>query len=471
MERAGGWTNVDYWAGVEENTPNTYFPFYHIVSVLILSFGASKVFLTYWWSWMMLPLSFIAVLLFTYRAYGPAVSLYSVILMGLSPVWLEKQWGMPPQALVYVLTPLVFWALAEKRFIIAMLLTVCCAATHFTGIFLLPFLLIYGLQSHEARKPVLIMLGALLILGLPFTGFIFQRFKHAQISIGFSNGALLNSIKAAFYKMLDIKTTFHVYLGWLALAGLAVTCFRRKKFLILASYFIAIFSMAWTSQEMRFWTTPALFIFPLLGGVALGSAHEAIEKVKFGKLTGFLFFILIFLGANAAFYYASDRYPQTKIPTLVYLKSPEVWQRPKLTITAEDREKITMLVNENVKKDEFFWIYSSNNVNSYIAMRTGRSTIKSITLEQNAMTLREGIKLIVSRDLPSSDYAMLDKINNEYNAYILADDSKAAKVKTPKPLVTVGQIRKIFIAIGIIILIDLFNLPRLALTTMGVRLP
>lgn len=453
MERAGGWTNVNFWAGVMELTPNVYFPFYHMASLLILDWRQDPSFLTYWWSWAMLPLSFITVLLFISMAYGARAGLYSVMLLALSPVWIEKQWGMPPQALVYVLTPLALLAVAKRRYLIAAILTICCAATHFTGLFLVPFLFLYGLQNRLARKPIFITLALLALVGSPFIWFIFQRFEHTGLSVVFSG------VRAAVNKLFEVKTSFHVYMGWLAVAGLVVCYRKRKEFLVLPSYFLASFPLAMISpHSMRFWTAPALFIFSLLGGVALGSAHDNIDGSprKARKICGLLFFVFVFLSANVFFYYASDRYPQTKIPSLAYLKMPGVWQRPGLTIDAQDRDRIAVLVDKYVAEDEFFWIESSNNVNNYMAMRTGRSTVKSITLDKNAMTLNEGIKLVVTREVPSKDYALLGMVDDEYDAYILADPAKAAKVIVPKPIITLRQIQWGFMAMAVLILADLF---------------
>jgi len=182
------------------------------------------------------------------------------------------------------------------------------------------------------------------------------------------------------------------------------------------------------------------------------------------KATPLAFLILIFLASHALFYYASDRYPQTKIPSLVYLKTPSVWQRPRLTIDADDREKIMRLVRKHVAEDEFFWIDSSNNVNNHIAFETARSTIKSITLEKNALTYSDGIKLVVAKKklfelwgkYRSGEYALVDNINKEYSAYVLVDAAAAAKVEAPKPLVTMRQLKIGFAAAGLLIVLNFF---------------
>ena len=504
MERLGGWSRVNFWAGTGDATPNTYFPFLHMVSILLLDAGAGQYFLTYWWSWLMLPLSFAAVLIFAASVYGSRIALYLVLLMALSPVWLEKQWGLPPQALVFVLTPFVFLALAKKKYIAVAILTACCMATHFLGAILVPTLFLYALQSREARKPVFIMLGLFLLAGAPFIWFVAQRIAHADLPVRFAYPTFTESLSHALYRVFDVKRQFHGFMGWLAVAGLLI-CFVRtlsfprkrestSSYALLSSYFLASFPMALSYQEMRYWVGPALFIFPLLGGVALGTAHEWIErialsfprKLSFPRLTLsfprkresiFIFnltmIIIIFLASHVLFSKLSTNPQQVKTPTLVYLRSPDIWQHPRQVFSMKDKEKIAQLVRERVEPDEYFWVDYSNNLNNYIAASAGRSTVKSIRLDRKATSLVEGIKLVVAKENPLSQpspqggegkgegYVFLSTINKEYNAYILKNNTAAAKVKLPKPLVTTGQLRISFIAMAVLILINMsFPSPR-----------
>ena len=470
LQRSGGFTLTNFWAGCsQDGTPNVYFPFFHIVSLLLLSVGVSKFFLTYWVSWMLFPLSFITFLVFAYKVYGARVALYAASLLALFPIWMEKQWGLPPQALVYILTPLVFLAVAKRKFIIAMILSVLCMATHFTGVGLIGFLFLYGLFNKEARKPVFIMLGVLLVLGSPFLFLILKRARDIQFPVAFLGGSLWSAVTGALRHMFSIKHEFHVYLGWLAAIGIVVCFFRKKKYLILPAYFLAYFPMAWTSVERRFWLIPCFFIFSLLGGVALGAMHERIEKncAKPGlaRLNGVVFFIVVFLMMNLGFYYGSDRAVQVKTPTLMYLSNSSIWPTTRLTFSMKDREYIAGLVEKNVKEDEFFWVDSSNNINNFIGLNTERSTVRTINDEKNSMTLVEGIKLVVAREIPSQGYAFLDKVNDEYNAYILEDASKAAKVNITKPLVKTETLKLGFLGLGFLMIILLLRSPRPSLLT------
>ncbi len=460
LQRCGGFTLNNFWAVYSiGGAPNVYFPFYQVVGLLMLSAGISAYFLTYWLSWAFLPLSFLAVLLFAYNVYGRRAALYSVMLLGLSPVWMEKMWGAPPQALVYILTPLIFLALAKERYVAVFILTVCAMAAHFTGLFLLPFLFLYSLQNKKQRKSVFILLGVLFLISFPLVLFGIQRIKEIHLSVGFSRSTLIDSIKWSFHRVFDIKGQLHVFLGWLAMLGLVVSYLKRKQFLILPSYFFAILPMAWTGQEIKFWGVPSLFIFSLLGGVALDRVEGLARTVR-TAIIGLLFFIFIFLGSHWLFYHASNWPVQVKTPTLAYLRNPSIWLHPKLTFSMADRERITKLVKENVRDDEFFWIESSNNINNQVALNSRRSTVASKTLQENALTLVKGIKLVVANLAPSEDYILLEGIDNGFNAYILRDPSTAAKVNIPGAILKTWQLGIIFSALGALILLDIFNVFR-----------
>lgn len=444
FQRCGGFTLTNFWAGHSlEGSPYIYFPFFHIVGLLILSLGANPFFLTYWLSWLLLPLSFISVLLFTYKAYGEKVAVYAVLLLSLSPLWMEKQWGLPPQSFVFVIIPLIFLALIKERYIIVVLLSLCCMATHFTGVLLFPTLFLYALQNKHQRKPLLIILGIIFLAGLPGIWFAIRR-----ISSGFVGIALQESlIRDSLSRLFGIKW-FHGYMGWLAILGLIICYLKRDKFLILPSYFFVFLPLAWTTKHIRFWGAPALFIFSLLGAVALGTFHSWLEKRGRGKLRSFgsfAIFVLIFLAANIAFYYTSHPSVRLKTPTIIFLKNRDIWPKSKPLFSPGDRQKMIKLIKEKVNVDEFFSIDSSQNINNFVAAYTGRSTVLPYSLGN----IPEGMKLVVAGKSPSADYAFLERINEKFSAYILTDSARAAKVKVPKPLVKTETIRIVFLVIAI----------------------
>lgn len=452
FQRCGGFTLTNFWTGHSvEGSPYIYLPFFHIVGLLILSLGANPFFLTYWLSWLLLPLSFLSVLLFTYKAYGEKVAVYAVLLLSLSPLWMEKQWGLPPQSFVFVIIPLIFLALIKERYIIVALLTLACMATHFTGILLFPLLFLYALQNKRQRKPLLIMLGIILLAGLPGIWFAMRRISSGFVQIGLRESLIRDSLSRLFG-----IGWFHGYMGWLAILGLIICYLKKDKFLILPSCFLVFLPMAWTTRHIRFWGAPALFIFSLLGAVALGTFHSWLEKRKRGKLGSFGIFVLIILSANIAFYYTSHSSVQLKTPTIIYLKTRDIWPKSKPLFSPGDRQKMIKLIKEKVNVDEFFYIDCSQNINNFVAAYTRRSTV----LPYGLGNIPEGMKLVVagkspsrkspsSPSSPSGDYAFLERINELFNAYLLTDSTRAAKVKVPRPLVKTGTIRIIFLVIAI----------------------
>ena len=431
--------------------------------------GVSIHFLSYWLTWMFLPLALLTMLLFMATLYGAKVAAYTIGFLSLSPLWSEHQWMNSPQALVFILIPLIFLALLSKRHITSFMLILCCMATHTIGMISLFCLLLYAIHSKAQRKPILILLGIMLLLGLPLFWLIIQRIKFNEIlAIGFKQGDFITSVKESFRIMASMKNQNHVFLGWLAFAGL-ITCYvRRGKFLILPSCFFALLPLSWTQQDVRFWSMPAITIFSLLGAVFFGIVHEKIEKIKFGKIIGVGFFIAVFILANFLFYRLPNIAIQLKTPTLVYMNKPDIWFYPKI-YSMKEKARIIELVKEHVAPDEFFYLHGSYYFNYYISANSQRSAFIPKTREE----LPGNIKLVIERfNAPSADYDFLEKVNEEFDfsAYILKDSVKAAKNIMPKPLIKTEQILKIFMAMGIIMLMDLLNLPRLALRTIRRRL-
>ena len=476
--RCGGFTLNNFWAPNNiEGVSNTYFPFFQIIELFMLAAGASIHFLTYWLTWLMLPLSFLTMLFFSLRLYGARAALYTISLVSLAFIWTDRHLTNPAQSLAMILIMLVFLALVHKRYIVAFILSLCCMTSHTMGLIVAPCLLLYGIHQRRERKPVFIMLGlmavsvALIFLiaglkaraqGVSFIGADFKtgmalKFEALGANIFSSNigGEIKESLRALF----NIKDQNHVFLGWLAVAGL-ITCYaRRGKFLILPSIFLALFPIAWTGAKVRFWGMPAIAIFSLLGGVFLAQVHERIERIKAGRILGLGFFILVFIASHFLFYHMSGVSIHLKTPTLVYLNRPDIWQHPRV-FAMKEKERIIELIKEKVAPDEFFYIHGSYYFNNYAAANSQRSAF----IPEGADYKSQGIKLIVERfNAPSSDYVFLEKVNEEFDfsAYVLADGLSAAKIKVPKPFITIRQLKMIFMAMGVLILVDLLNLQRI----------
>lgn len=458
--RCGGFTLTNFWApSFAENMPNTYFPLFQFIELLMLSKGVSIYFLSYWLTWIFLPLAFLTMLVFIYSLYGARITAYAIGFLSLSPIWMEQQWMNPPQSLVFILIPLIFLALLYKRYIAGLILILCCMATNTIGLFILPCLLLYAIHDRPQRNSVLILLGIILVLGTPLFWLVAQRMKFDEIfRSGFINRSLIDAIKRFWSIMFSIKSQNHVFLGWLGFMGLIVCYIKRGKFLILPSLFFALAPLAWTSQEIRFWGMPAIAIFSLLGAVFFGTIHEWLEKIKFGKLIGLGFFISVLILANILFYRLPNISLQLKIPTLVFLNKPGTWYYPRI-YSMKEKARIIELVKEHVAPDEFFYLHGSYYLNYYIAANSQRSVFIPKIREE----LPANIKLVIERfNAPSPDYEFLEKVNEEFDfsAYILKDAPKALKVKGAKPLVKTEQLKIVFIVLGALILIDLFNLPR-----------
>jgi hypothetical protein len=131
----------------------------------------------------------------------------------------------------------------------------------------------------------------------------------------------------------------------------------------------------------------------------------------------------------------------------------------------KEKERIIELVKKHVPRDEFFYLHGSYYLNYYIAANSYRSAFIPKTREE----LPGNIKLVIERfNAPSVDYKFLEKVNEEFDfsAYVLKDESSSLKVKRANPLIKTKQIKLIFMILGMLILIDLFNLSRMVVPTI-----
>ncbi|MBU4376757.1 MAG: hypothetical protein KKD29_04685, partial [Candidatus Omnitrophica bacterium] len=477
--RCGGFTLTNFWApDFTEGVPNTYFPFFQIIELFMLERGAGIYFLTYWLTWLMLPLSFLIMLFFSVRLYGLRAGLYTISLVSLAFLWTDKHLTNPAQSVAMILIMLVFLALVYKRYIAAFILSLCCMASHTLGLIIVPGILLYGIHQRRQRKSVFIMLGIILLLGAFLLGTIFidnnlrvaMAVKFQALGANIFSRDLKGEIIGSLRTMLDVKNQNHVFLGWLALAGLVICYIRRGKFLILPSIFLAFFPIAWTGDKIRFWGMPAVTIFSLLGGVFLAQVHERLERintintigvrlpygsrtpiVKPGKILGLSFFIIVFIVSHYLFYHMSDIDIHLKTPTLVYLNRPSIWHHPRV-FAMKEKKRIIELIKENVAPDEFFYLHASYYFNNYAAANSRRSAFIPVGVDYKS----QGIKLIVERfNAPSDEYSFLEKVNEEFDfsAYVLKDSTKPAKVKISKPLVTIKQLQIAFMVMGALVLI------------------
>lgn len=448
--RSGGLPLINFWD--ELNTPYLYlpFPFLHIFEALLLSAGVSIFFISYWLSWLFLPLSLFTAWLFIHKVYGSKPGLYSIALLSLPTVWMTNQWGRPAQALVCVLTPLVFLALAKKRYITTAILTVCCIATHFTGIVLLPFLLVYAFSRQDQRKQVFAILGCLVFSGLFY--FWLVRNKLVNFYPEFlSNSSIKDTIINIFTMLVNPRAVFHGFLGILALLGIVV-CYKKKgAYLILPSFFFVSLLLVFYADPMRFWTGPGIFIFSCLGGVAFASLHNFIEARQ-NLIKGLLVSLLILIFSYTLFYVLlRQQSDDVRMPSLLYLVHKE--SRPsKLTFPLADRFKIIELVKKYTDADEVFRIDSSMNINWFVSVYSLRSTLWA-----NLGDFPKGIKLAIAKVLPSNDYSFIASVNEEYNAYVLNDASKARKISIPRPLLTLKYLYILLMLMFAIVLFDIFS--------------
>lgn len=450
--RCGGLSLTNFWVGSNPaGSPYIYFPFWHILESVLLSAGVPLGFISYWASWSFFPLSLLAVLIFMAGVYGSRAGFYAVLLLSLSPVWMEKQWGLPPQALVFIFSPLVLLALDKKRYVAASVLILACMFTHVSGIALFFFLPLYALHRKGERKALLTVAALLLIAGLPALWFGLQRLKSGVSGMAFSGIPVRQAFNELWQRSLSIKGQFHSYLGYLALPGLVLCYIKRGKFLLISSYALVFLAFILTPHALRFWSGGAIFIFSLLGAVTLSVIHERIEaSMPGGKLVGLIFFITVLFLAHYLFSFKSQLPDFVKTPNIIYLRSPQLWQKSKPVFSLNDRDALARVIREHSQEDEFFWINSSSNINNYISAFSSHSAVYT-----KFGQMPQGMKVIVSGQAPGADYTFLEKINNLFNAYLLKDASKAAHFRMPQPLLKIWALRAILLIMLLLIISDI----------------
>jgi len=461
MDRAGGLTMTSFWQYAPHQEPMYYPPFFQLCGLLLLRQGVDINFLAKYLVWMLYPMALFSLWFFMCSSFGSRAGFYSLMLYSLPPLLMEKIWGHPPFGVVCVLIPLVFLSLFKRRYIAALILALLGLATHLSAGIILPVLLIYALHSRLQRKPIFILLGFLALSGLPFFWIIVKRVSFLG---GFSFLGVSQFLKAitatgAFRTFFDYRGQYYVYLGILGALG-AVTCyFRKGRFLLFPSVFIALLlakniaDAGGAAASFRYIQMLPMVFFPMMGGIFLDAAHGRLGRVRFlgralvVKSLAILFIMIV--GAYALFYGLSGLAIYNRTPAIVFLNRPEIWLPYKLLFTMEQRARLLRLVEGNVKEDEMIYNSAGANLGSHLSAFSRRSLTRDIGAWPKMLVKQEG--------LPG--YRLLEKMNPQFNVYVLEDASRAGKVTVPKPLVTIKQLKMIFMALGALILIDLF-IPR-----------
>lgn len=462
MDRAGGLTATSFWQDASRPVPAYYPPFFHLCGLMLLRLGVGLNFLLKYLDWMLYPAALFSLWLFMSVCFGSRIGFYSLVLMSLPPLFMEKVWGHPTFGLFCVLVPLVFLSLLKKRYITTLLLIFLSLATHMSAGIILLILLIYAIHSRKDRKFIFMLLAALVILGLPVLWIAAKRISFYNF---FQWKGLISYLRASlarggFTAFFDYKNQFYVHLGILGVLGALVCYFRRGRYLLFPSIFIAlgminnIASVSGDPGAFRYNQMLPMVMFPMLGGVFLDAVHGRFERLAslmkspytLLALKSFAILIILIIAVYRSFYKLSQQPEYNRTPAIAFLNRPYIWLPYKLLFTTGQRARLLELIKENVAEDEMIFNSAGMNLTNTLSAFSRRSFTRDIPAAP---------KMLIA-ERASSGYRFFENMNPQFSVYILEDKAKAGKASPPIPILKFTWIRNGFILTGILIILDLF---------------
>lgn len=447
FDRCGGSTLTNFWEYTPTTSPNYYLPFFHIVGLLFLRLGIDISIIGNYFIFALYPLSLFSLWFFMRKIFGGRTAFYSVMLLSLPTLWMEKIWGNSTFGLLMILIPLIFCALLSRRYIVATLLILCSLGTHLAAGMVPAVLLIYALHNREERKAIFIILGLLAILGLPLFWIAWKRVIFFRIfGEGFLSFGSLKDVLARFISFFEFGQKPYVYLGILAALGILFCYRKRGRYLLLPSYFLVVTLLPLRGAFFRYTEINCVLPFCMLGGVFLGEIHKILERGRFALIKGVSISVSIILIAHILFFGLSLRPKYSKTPTIIFLNRPEIWLPYKLLFPMEGRLRIVQLIKDKTDEGDFIYNGASPNLSRMV----GAFTRRSVTSQT-----QDGAKMAIAQAQPPG-FDFLEKSNERFSIYIQNDQSKVKKVNIPPPLVPISSIYWAFMVMVFLMGVDLF---------------
>lgn len=432
-----------FWDALHKTNLHLYPPFLHFVQLALLASGISKFAIANYMTWFLYPVSFLSLWLFMRNVFSGRAGFYAVLLLSVPAVWLEKMWGYQANALLLIITPLALWAMSSRRYFIAVILVLICLITNVSGVFVALTLIIYAFLRPKENKFMLWLFLVIAIIAVPIILVTFKRIYEYHFlakSLSFSPLAITKIISP------------HQYYGFLGVTGVAgfILCFLLKEnYFILTAYFLANLPPLLLNYEYRFWLN-ILLPLVMLSAVALSKLHEKITRLKKGYLYGTFFFITVILLSNILFTESAPFLEKEKQSALMTMAFPRLWTKYQLLVTQEEKLELVEAIKNNSAKYETFFVDSNENVIKMLSALSDRFWSTDI---------EAGNRIIIVKE-PKSGLNIIKKIGIFY-VYKQTDESKIKKIIIPKPLITIALLKTIFLIIGLLILIDIFNLPNM----------
>lgn len=439
--RAGGLVTQDFWSSFPYLTGFLYPPFFHILQYLLLLSGISKLTVANL-TWAFYPISFITLWLFMRDCFTSRAGFYSVLLLSISSLWLEKMCGYPTNALLLILTILTLWALARQRYFISAILLFFCLITNVNGVFVLLASVIYLLHRPKGSKLLLLLFLLIFIAAIPLISITFLRMYHYHLK------PIIKSFSFSLFglwKLIDPRQNYG-FLGLSSIAGIFL-CYRLKSsYLILPTIFFANLPALLFKYDIRFWLN-ILLPFVMLSAVFLSRIQERIIKFRHGRTLSVLFFLFIMLSSNFLFTSWAPFPEKKRLFAFFALIPPKPWNKTQWPEIHQQKIELSEIIKNNCAADEAFFIDSNENAKNMLGALSGRSVTASV-----------GARIvIVKKAIPELDFV---KQVGFFSVYKETNEKKIKKLNLPKPAVSPGNIKVYFLILGLICLADIAGLSR-----------
>lgn len=370
FQRAGGITFLNFWEFPPEGIKQYYPPLIQIVVTFFLNQGYPVDLLAKWGTWLLYPLSLLTCWFCARLLFGAKVGFYSLVLLSIPFIWIEKILGSTANGAFLIIFPLVLLALVKKRYLTLLVLTLLCMSTHLFGLVSALIIFVYALHRRKEYRKLLFFSCFFLIFAVPFLALGIWRL----LLVG---DYAIKNLKISGINELGQFFSFDNfgYLGILSVLGI-IFCYRRKgEYLIIPSFLFSFLPLFLIGRGSRFWYPNAILFFALSGGIAVAEAHSfLIRKFKKEGIMRKLFYpVLIAIVLTLLFPVTNKSSEKQKWPAIIVFEYPDLWQPYWLEFPHQDKLKIAEIVRQNCAEGEFVYMQASRNVTRAISALSGRS--------------------------------------------------------------------------------------------------
>lgn len=284
---AGGLVMHDFLQYAPVGRPHIYAPLVHVLMLLFYKLGFSVEFIGRFFSWIMFPLSQLAVWFSLREIFNEKTGFYALVLVSAPLNWVINQGVHNANAIPLVLAPLVLCTVEKDKIKTAIVLLTACLYSH-AGAGVVPgaALIFYGLHRWSKLRNVFVVIAVSLLLFSPWL-------THTIGNLDSVKESSTSKVEEDFLQLH--RMTVYLILIPLMLAGLVLCYIKRKEYLMLPAYLYGNLVMFLVGYSGRFWAYNSYLPYAMLGSVALALVHEKIELMPSKKQLAAVFAVSILL--------------------------------------------------------------------------------------------------------------------------------------------------------------------------------